>query len=106
MGNSAAKDKFFDKMKEMLSACWDYLICTGRFKDGPNFLKYKDGSSRWFTGKLNLSKADKALTGFNRNDQLISLDLTTYIMNFPFLLYYRLYSCTTLNVYELPYVGD
>lgn len=106
VGSDASRDKFFSKMKEMLSACWDYCIAQGKFKDGPNLLQNADGSSRWSVAKLNLSKADKALTGFNRNNQLISQDLTTYIMNFPFLLYYRLYSCTTLNVYELPYVGD
>jgi hypothetical protein len=38
MGSDASRDKFFDKMKEMLSACWDYCVCTGKFKDGPNFL--------------------------------------------------------------------
>lgn len=31
-------------------------------------------------------------------------DLNTYILTLPFTLYYRIQSCTTTNVYEVPCV--
>jgi hypothetical protein len=89
MGSDGARDKFFDKMKEMLNACWDYCICTGKFKDGPNFLQKEDGSSRWSPNNLKIA-ADTALTGLKNFATTPPIDLNTYIMDFPFMLYYRL----------------
>lgn len=95
-----------DMMGEVISAVWDYITCQGKFDGGPNLMQGKDGSSRWLK---NLTAVwDTACSGLSRPPATSGLtpDLNTYLMDFPFAMYYRLQSCTTLNIYELPYIGD
>ena len=99
MGSSGARDRWMTMIKDVIDACWNF--CIGSEK--PNMMQEEGGTSRW-SDKLK-SKPDtviKALKSQSSSD----LDLDTYLLEFPFLMYYRLQSCTTLNVYELPYVND
>lgn len=65
-------------------------------------MQERGGKSRW--KDIGKTAADTAITGL-KAVLSPSIDLDTYIMEFPYMMYYRLQSCTTLNVYELPYTG-
>lgn len=103
IGNDAARSRWFDMVGEVLTTVWNYCLCQGKYEKGPNIMINEDGSSRWY-GKLT-SAWDTAVSGI-KNVLNSEMDLDTYIMDFPFMMYYRLQSCTTTNIYELPYVGE
>lgn len=106
VGNTAARSRWFDMIGEVLTTCWDYCTGQGKFINGPNmFFKDDDGTSRWSLE----GAVDKALSGLKSavaNNLSPSMNLDTYLMDFPFQMYYRLQSCTSTNIYELPYIGD
>lgn len=99
--SDSAIGTWFKMFKDVLATCWDYCTNQGDYADGPNImLKAKNGDSRWANGG---TKADYVLQGLQ---EASPPNLDTYLIDFPFMMYYRLQSCTTLNVYELPYIGD
>lgn len=104
VGENEARDRWFKMFKDVLAACWNYCTCQGEFAEygKANIMRDADGNSRW---KKYDHPADKAMTGFNRSDSA-SRFRDAYLLDFPFTMYYRLHSCTTLNIYELPYVGQ
>lgn len=107
LGDDAARGRWLDMMGEVISAVWDYITGQGKFAGGPDLMQGKDGSSRW--RKTLTAVWDNACSGLRRASAAASglkMDLDTYLMDFPFAMYYRLQSCTTLNIYELPYIGD
>lgn len=87
MGNDAARSRWIDMFKEVLSTCWNYCMCLDKYEKGPNLLRDKDGSSRW-SGKLT-SAWDVAMKGL-KTALSPEIDLDTYLMDFPFMMYYRL----------------
>jgi len=44
--------------------------------------------------------------GADKNYGGADTDLKNYILNFPYMLYYKFQSCVTTNIYELPCAVD
>ena len=41
MGSDAARDRWFEMFKEILTTCWDYCTCQGEYASGkgrPNIM--------------------------------------------------------------------
>lgn len=38
MGSDAARDRWFDMFKKVLTTCWDYCTNQGDFENGPNMM--------------------------------------------------------------------
>lgn len=81
---SEKNESFF---KKLTSACkWSINYLTGVSKDN------------LYTSIQNKISSNGASTWYAKTDQ----SLKNYILNFPYLLYYRMQSCVTTNIYELP----
>jgi len=123
MGSSAARDRWIDMFKEVMTTVWDFALGQRRYAAGPSFMQDSDGSSRWVDKVL---KADFIVSSSALKGALAGMaaggpagatvaaaslaanciDLDTYIKDFPYMMYYRLLSCTSLNIYEIPCVSE
>lgn len=97
-GKSAAEIKkiekdsqagFWKKFRQALSYAFDWMTATGSASPEKNSIFYRNGQARFPPG------FDESVI-----DSRGKLD--TYLLTFPYQLYYRLQSCVTTNIYELP----
>lgn len=115
--DSEYRKKWIGKLKDTVSAIKDFCTASGPYVNGPNLILDKRGNNRWehagsgaFTGAVvgtiiggpGVGTAVGAAAGAVAADPPID----TFIQSFPFIMYYRLQSCTTTNVYELPCTLD
>ena len=105
-GSDAARDRWISMIRQVLTTVWNYCMNQGKFQKGPNMMEDKSGKNRWEAGKDSGTPADGLKNGPLGGSGQSALNLDTYLMDFPFMMYYRLQSCTTLNIYELPYSGQ
>ena len=109
MGDSAAKDRWIEMFKDLFKALFNFCIGNGKFAKGPSLFLDDNGKSRltqFIDGAANACSTVGSIIKNNLDSTLPDGFLDAYIMEFPYILYYRLLSSTTLNIYELPYLGD
>lgn len=112
-GVQAAMKKVLGQLKNVIGELKDFLIGQGKYENGPSFMLDSNGNSRW----------DEAIADAKTGAQLggpagaavgfavgaagsIPPPIDTFIEKFPFIMYYKLQSYSTLNVYELPCALD
>lgn len=79
---------FWKKFRQALSYAFDWMTASGRASPTANSVFYKNGEERF--------------PGFDKKVVSSGGKLDTYLLTFPYQLYYRLQSCVTTGVYELP----
>lgn len=104
--------KLGKQFKDIMTEMMDFLIGQGKYEHGPSFLLDSNGNCRWDDAVAGaaagavLGGPVGAIAGFAFGAAGSAPPIDTFIEKFPFIMYYKLQSYSTLNVYELPCVLD